>query len=124
MGCAAALAVLDVIEEENLLERAIEIGIRIGARFTKFTHDPGLDFVGDARSLGAMNAIEIVKDRGSREPDGARAGAIINHALSKGLLLIGAGQDRNVIRVLVPLTASFELIEEGLDIFESAMRAN
>jgi 4-aminobutyrate aminotransferase-like enzyme len=69
-----------------------------------------------------MNAIEIVKDRHSREPDGDRASAIISHALTKGLILLGAGPDRNVIRILVPLTAPFELIDEGLDILESVIR--
>ncbi|MFT6302370.1 MAG: 4-aminobutyrate aminotransferase [Granulosicoccus sp.] len=122
LGCAAALAVLDVIEEEKLLERGSEIGKRIGARFSDFVRDAELTFVGDARSLGAMNAIEIVKDRKSREPDGDRAATIIAQALAEGLILVGAGSDRNVIRVLVPLTAPFEQIDEGLDILESAMR--
>ncbi|MDB4223684.1 4-aminobutyrate--2-oxoglutarate transaminase [Granulosicoccus sp.] len=123
LGCAAALAVLDVIAEENLLERGVEIGKRIGARFNSFVQDPALTFVGDARSLGAMNAIEIVKDRASREPDGDRTAAIIKRALDKGLILLSAGADRNIIRILVPLTASFELIDEGLDIMESVIRA-
>lgn len=124
LGCAAALAVLDVIADENLLERGSEIGKRISARFNKFSQDSELTFVGDARSLGAMNAIEIVKNRNTREPDGNRAAAIISHALAEGLILVAAGSDRNVIRVLVPLTASFELIDEGLDILESAIRAS
>jgi 4-aminobutyrate aminotransferase len=122
LACAAALAVLDVIESENLLERGIEIGARIGERFSAFARDVELPCVGDARGLGAMNAIEIVKDRGSREPDGDLASAIMAHALTKGLILIAAGPYRNVIRVLVPLTAPFELIDEGLDILEASIR--
>ncbi|MFT4730585.1 MAG: 4-aminobutyrate aminotransferase [Granulosicoccus sp.] len=122
LGCAAALAVLDAIDAEKLLERGVEIGKRIGARFNNFVQSHELTCVGDARSLGAMNAIEIVKDRHSREPDGDRASAIISHALTKGLILLGAGPDRNVIRILVPLTAPFELIDEGLDILESVIR--
>ncbi len=122
LGCAAALAVLDVIEEENLLERGIEIGAMIGKRFSALAGDTDLPCVGDARSLGAMNAIEIVKDRASREPDGDLAAAIMARALAEGLILIGAGPARNVIRVLVPLTAPFEQIDEGLDILEAAIR--
>jgi len=122
LGCAAALAVLDVIEAEKLLERGIEIGARIGGRFSDLASNPELTCVGDARSLGAMNAIEIVKDRASREPDGDLAAAIIARALANGLILIAAGPARNVIRVLVPLTAPFELIDEGLDILETSIR--
>ena len=122
LGCAAALAVLDAIEQENLLERGIEIGARIGGRFSALASSPELPWVGDARSLGAMNAIEIVKDRASREPDGDMAAAIIARALAEGLILISAGPARNVIRVLVPLTAPFEQIDEGLDILEAAIR--
>ena len=122
LGCAAALAVLDVIEAENLLERGIEIGARIGGRFSAFAGNTDLPCVGDARGLGAMNAIEIVKDRASREPDGELAAAIIAQALAEGLILIAAGPARNVIRVLVPLTAPFELIDEGLDIIETSIR--
>ena len=122
LGCAAALAVLDVIEEENLLERGVEIGARIGARFSALARNSELPCVGDARSLGSMNAIEIVKNRTSREPDGELAATIIAHALTQGLILISAGPARNVIRVLVPLTAPFELIDEGLDILEASIR--
>ena len=122
LGCAAALAVLDVLAEEELLERGIEIGARIDARFKAFANNPELSCIGDVRSLGAMNAIEIVKSQSSREPDGELASTIIAHALADGLILVGAGPDRNVIRVLVPLTAPFELIDEGLDILESVIK--
>jgi 4-aminobutyrate aminotransferase len=122
LGCVAALAVLDVIAAENLLERGTEIGARIGARFSALASNTELPCIGDARSLGAMNAIEIVKNRSSREPDGDLAAAIIARALAQGLILIGAGPARNVIRVLVPLTAPFELIDEGLDILEASIR--
>ncbi|MDJ0958869.1 MAG: aminotransferase class III-fold pyridoxal phosphate-dependent enzyme, partial [Arenicellales bacterium] len=73
-----------------------------------------------ARSLGCMNAIEIVRDY-TNEPDGVRASAIISNALQKGLVLVSAGPERNVIRILAPLTTPFELIDEGLQILESAI---
>jgi 4-aminobutyrate aminotransferase len=116
-------AVLEVIEEENLLNRGLELGARIGKRFAAMASSDEFLCVGDARGLGAMNAIEIVKDRASRQPARELTAAIISAALEQGLILIGAGSERNVIRVLVPLTASFELIDEGLDILESAIRS-
>lgn len=122
LGCAAALAVLNVIEEEKLLARGVELGARINARFTAMAKDAKLPCIGDVRSLGAMNAIEIVKNRTNREPDGELTAAIMTSALDAGLVLIAAGPARNVIRVLVPLTAPFELIDEGLDILESSVR--
>lgn len=122
LGCAAALAVLNVIEEENLLARGVELGARINARFTAMAKDAKLPCIGDVRSLGAMNAIEIVKNRTNHEPDGELTAAIMTSALGAGLVLIAAGPARNVIRVLVPLTAPFELIDEGLDILESSVR--
>jgi 4-aminobutyrate aminotransferase len=123
LGCAAALAVLDVIEEEKLLDRGQELGDRIGKRFAEMASSDEFSCVGDARGLGAMNAIEIVKDHASRQPARELTDAIISAALEQGLILIGAGPERNVIRVLVPLTAPFELIDEGLDILESAIRS-
>ena len=123
LGCAAALAVLDVIAGENLLQRGLEIGARIGKRFTAMASSDEFPCVGDARGLGAMNAIEIVRDRSSREPARELTAAIISAALEKGLILIGAGPERNVIRVLVPLTAPFELIDEGLDILQTVIRS-
>jgi 4-aminobutyrate aminotransferase len=123
LGCAAALAVLDIIAEENLLERGLELGARIGKRFAALASSDEFSCVGDARALGAMNAIEIVRDRASRQPAGELTAAILSAALKQGLVLIAAGPERNVIRVLVPLTASFELIDEGLDILESAIQS-
>ena len=123
LGCAAALAVLDVIDEEKLLQRGLELGARIGKRFAAMAASDEMPCVGDARGLGAMNAIEIVKDPVTREPDRELTSAIISAALTKGLILISAGPERNVIRVLVPLTAPFELVDEGLDIMESVIRS-
>ena len=68
-----------------------------------------------------MNCIEIVKDRDSCEPDGDLTSRIVATALHKGLVLVTAGPTRNVIRILVPLTASLDLIDEGLDILEDSL---
>jgi 4-aminobutyrate aminotransferase len=121
LGCAAALAVLDVIESEGLLARGLELGKRIGNRLEAMARRQDLTCIGDVRSLGCMNAIEICKDRESKIADGGRAAEIISTALKNGLVLISAGPERNVIRILVPLTAPFELVDEGLDILESAI---
>jgi 4-aminobutyrate aminotransferase/4-aminobutyrate aminotransferase/(S)-3-amino-2-methylpropionate transaminase len=83
--------------------------------------NPDLTCIGDFRGLGAMVAIEIVKDRDTREPDGELAGRAMQLALKKGLVLVGAGPDRNVIRVLAPLNTPPEILDEGLDILEAAL---
>ena len=121
IACAAALAILDEIEAKGLLQRGLDIGAHIDARLRKMAARNSLSFIGDVRALGCMNAIEIVTDRDSRTPDGDLTARIAASALKKGLILITAGPARNVIRLLVPLTASNELIDEGLDILESAM---
>ena len=68
-----------------------------------------------------MNAIEIVSDRKSREPAGELTAEIVKVALSKGLILVTAGSARNVIRILVPLTVSTEIIDEGMSILETSI---
>ncbi len=115
LGCAAALAVLDIIEREGLCERANEIGDRLrtglgrlGERF------PGR--IGDIRGRGAMVAFELVKDGDSNRPDADLAKALSARAGEAGLLLISCGVRGNVIRVLVPLTIPFEHLGEGLEI--------
>ncbi len=123
VACAAALAVLDVIEQEKLLDRGLELGARIHARFEAMAAGNRLTCIGDIRGLGCMNAIEVVRDRTTREPDGELTAAIMAEALKRGLILVGAGPQRNVIRVLAPLTIPFALVDEGLDILEAAMGA-
>ncbi len=121
VACAAALAVIEVIEEEGLLDRGLALGERIDRRFRAMAANNSLTCVGDARALGCMNAIEIVKDRNTREPDGELTAKAMGIALEKGLILVGAGPTRNVIRVLVPLGTPFEIVDEGLDILESSL---
>lgn len=122
LGCAAALAVLDVIEEEQLLDRGIELGTRIRKRLNALASLAEFSCIGNVRGLGAMNAFELVKDRNTQEPATELTAAIMAAALKKGLILIAAGPARNVLRILVPLTAAFELVDEGMDILESAIR--
>ena len=121
IACSAALAVLDIIEKENLLDRGLEIGPTIDRRLNRMAQRNTLECIGDVRSLGCMNAIEIVKNRKTCEPNGDLAAKIAQRALKNGLILITAGPTRNVIRLLVPLTISDNLLEEGLDILEHSL---
>jgi len=121
VACAAALAVMDVIEDENLLEKGLALGRQIDERFKEMANKSECACIGDIRALGCMNAIEIVADRETREPAGDLTSEIVRIALSKGLILVTAGPTRNVIRVLVPLSTAPKIIAEGLDILEESI---
>jgi len=121
VACAAALAVMDVIEDESLLDKGIELGRLIDKRFKAMANNPSCNCIGDVRSLGCMNAIEIVANRDTREPAGDLTAQIVRIALSKGLILVTAGPSRNVIRILVPLSTSSEIVNEGLDLLERSI---
>jgi 4-aminobutyrate aminotransferase/(S)-3-amino-2-methylpropionate transaminase len=121
VAIAAALAVLDVIEDERLAERAQAIGETIRERMMGWLdRHPE---VGDVRGLGAMLALELVRDRESREPDAALAQAVVEAAAARGLLLLTAGVHGNCIRVLVPLVISNDELEEALDVWAEALDA-
>ncbi len=121
IACAAANAVLDVIEEERLLERAEEMGRRITDRLTAMQRRNDMPFIGEVRGLGAMVAVELVKDRMGKEPHPQLTKALTDRAREKGLVLLSCGTGANVIRILVPLTASNAIVDEGLDIIESSL---
>jgi 4-aminobutyrate aminotransferase/(S)-3-amino-2-methylpropionate transaminase len=116
---AAALAVLDIFDEENLVERAVSIGDTIRARMEAW--QGRWDAVGDVRGLGAMLAIELVLDRETKEPDAARATAVVEEAAQNGLLLIKSGVYSNCIRVLTPLVVTDAELDEALSVWEQAL---
>jgi 4-aminobutyrate aminotransferase/(S)-3-amino-2-methylpropionate transaminase len=118
---AAALAVLDVIEEEGLVERSAEIGDRIRQRMLAWQERHPR--IGDVRGLGAMLAIELVGDPATKEPAPELAVRIIDEALSRGLLLLKAGVYGNCIRVLVPLVIDDAQLDEALLVWEEAIGA-
>jgi 4-aminobutyrate aminotransferase len=120
VACAAAHAVLDVIVEEKLCDRASAIGKIILDRCNKIMSS-NLNCVGDVRGLGAMCAIELVKDKASAEPAPQLTQALTRVANENGLILLSCGTYGNVIRFLVPLTASDALVREGMDIFEASL---
>jgi 4-aminobutyrate aminotransferase / (S)-3-amino-2-methylpropionate transaminase / 5-aminovalerate transaminase len=118
---AAALAVLDVFEEERLVERAATIGETMRARMEAW--QARWEAIGDVRGLGAMLAIELVQDRWTKEPAAELASAVVTAALERGLLLLKSGIYSNCIRVLVPLVISDAEVDEALDVWEQALEA-
>jgi len=123
IGVAAANAVMQVIRDEDLCNRAVEIGERITARLTAIAARQGMEPMGDVRGLGAMQAVEFVTDRASRGPDAALTNAIVAEAEARGLILLSCGTRANVVRLLPPLTTPFDILDEGLDILEASIEA-
>ncbi len=123
VACAAALAAIEAIDSEGLLNRSLEMGELFRARFADIGARVSPYRMWDVRGLGAMIAIEFVTDFDSIEPDAALTKAVIAEALQRGLILLGCGMHGNALRIMVPLTASDEIIEEGLAIFEASLAA-
>jgi 4-aminobutyrate aminotransferase/(S)-3-amino-2-methylpropionate transaminase len=119
---AAALAVLDVFEEEDLTARAAAIGETIRSRMVAWQER--WDAIGDVRGLGAMLAIELVRDRDTKEPDADVASAVVEAAAGRGLLLLKCGIYSNCIRVLTPLVISDAELDEALGVWEQALDAS
>lgn len=118
LGCQAALAVLDIMEEEKLNDRANSIGKQVKERMNKLANQ--YDQVGDIRGLGAMVAVEIVNGKNDKTPNKKVVGQIVEEANKRGLLLLSAGLFGNVIRFLMPLVITDDQLSEGLDIVEEA----
>lgn len=123
LSVAAANAVLDVIEQEKLCERAAFVGQRIKDRLTVISERQGMEAIGDVRGLGAMVAFELVKDRDTKDADPALTNAIVAEAEKRGLILLSCGTRVNVVRILTPLTIEEDILAEGLDILEASIEA-
>ncbi len=121
ISCAAALAAIDVVEEEKLAERALRLGDLIAKRIRALSEEPAGSCIGEFRHLGAMAAMELVTDRDTREPDADLTKAVVQKAATKGLIILSCGVRGNVVRFLPPLTASDELVNEGLDILRESL---
>lgn len=117
--CAASLATIEYMEQENLNQQAIEISKIVANRFLGMKEK--FACIGDVRGLGAMQAVEFVRNNDPLQPDSALVTALINACLQRGLLLINAGTYKNVIRVLSPLMISHATLNEGLDIIEEEL---
>lgn len=121
LSCAAALAVLNVFERENLLERSRLLGEHMVASLkTIATHNR---CIADVRGLGAMVAIELCKAGDLQQPDADLAKRLVAEATKRGLILLSCGTYGNVIRILVPLTASDDIVNEGLSIMNASLAA-
>ncbi|MEH7299880.1 4-aminobutyrate--2-oxoglutarate transaminase [Neobacillus drentensis] len=119
LGCVAALEVIKAIEEGNLLDRAEHIGEVFQKRFSALKKQ--YPQIGDVRNIGAMCAIEFVKDSKSKTPNKELVQQIIHTSHQNGLIIMTAGLFGNIIRLLTPLVITDDQLEEGLDVLENAI---
>jgi len=117
-ACEAALAVLDVIEKENLCARANVLGERFRKRAAKWQAQ--WELIGEVRGLGAMQALELVRSKTTRQPADEETKQVAQYCYEHGLVLITAGSYGNVIRLLMPLVVTDAQMDEAMDVLESA----
>ena len=122
VACAAATAVLDVIQEEGLVERAEIVGKTIRSRWDDLSDE--VEEIGDVRGIGAMIGVEFVRDRDRKEPNGEFLSAFMRGATQRGVVTVSCGMYHNVLRHLVPLVISDAELEEGLDILSDVALAS
>jgi 4-aminobutyrate aminotransferase/(S)-3-amino-2-methylpropionate transaminase len=120
-ACEAALAVLDVIESEGLCARALELGEIFRKRAAQWQERWGI--IGEVRGVGAMQALELVRSRETREPADKETKQVSQYCYEHGVVTITAGSYGNVIRLLMPLVMTDAQMDEGLDVLESALAA-
>ena len=120
ISIAAAHAVLDVVESEDLCGRAIRVGQKMRSRLEALAKE--MPCIGEVRGLGAMVAIELVKDAKTKEPDPETTAAVLAHAEKRGLILLSCGTSANVVRLLAPLTIQDNILDEGLALLADALR--
>ena len=118
MACSAALAVLDVIEEENLLENTKQMGAYAVERLHELKEEHSV--IGDIRAVGLMIGIEII-DPKTAEPDGEALFKILDLALENGVLFYFCGNQSEVIRMIPPLTITKKQIDDGLNMLDQAL---
>lgn len=123
VACAAALAAIEAIESEGLLARSTSMGEAMRVRFADMGARVAPYRMWDIRGIGAMLAVEFVTDFETATPDAALTKAVVAHALKRGLILLACGMHGNAVRIMVPLTASDAIIDEGMAIFEAALAA-
>jgi 4-aminobutyrate aminotransferase/(S)-3-amino-2-methylpropionate transaminase len=119
VACAAALAVLDAFEEENMLAKSVALGEKLKARFEKWQKD--FSIIGEIRGLGAMLGLEFVKGE-NKEPAADEAKQLTAYCLGKGLLILVCGSYGNVVRILAPFVITDEQLGQGLSIMEEGLK--
>lgn len=122
LSCAAALAVLDVFAEEKLLDRANAIGERLRAALLEMSRQNDLLPIANVRGPGAMVAFDLVAEHGSNAPNPVATKTVTQRAADSGLIVLSCGAYGHTIRILVPLTATDEIVDEGLEILRQSMR--
>jgi 4-aminobutyrate aminotransferase/(S)-3-amino-2-methylpropionate transaminase len=120
LACAAGLAVMEIFEEEHLLKTAKALGKKLKKRFDAFQNE--YEIIGDVRGLGPMLAMELVKDRQTKDPATDEAKALVKFCHEKGLIILACGNFGNVIRTLMPLVITDEQLDRGLAILEEGLR--
>ncbi len=121
VACAAGLAVMDIMRDEKLPERAARIGSAVEERMQSWAAEH--EIIGDVRVVGAMAGMELVRDRGTKEPADKVTARILTAAREKGLIVLRCGVHHNVVRTLMPLTIPDDQLEEGLDILGASLGA-
>ncbi|WP_275287001.1 4-aminobutyrate--2-oxoglutarate transaminase [Halomonas elongata] len=120
VSCAATLAVLEVFEQENILEKSQALGNKLADRFAAWQRD--FACIDNARNMGAMAAFDVVADKAAHTPDADLTGALCKKAREKGLILLSCGMYGNTVRFLMPVTIEDAILEEGLDIIETCLK--
>jgi 4-aminobutyrate aminotransferase/(S)-3-amino-2-methylpropionate transaminase len=119
VACRAALAVMDIFDEENLLQKAQSLGKKIRERLTGW--QSRFEMIGDVRGLGPMLAIELVKDRETKKPAAEEAAALVKYCVDHGVVILICGTFNNVIRFLPPLVITDQELNKGLSVIEEAL---
>lgn len=120
-ACAAALAVMEVFEEENILEKSQALGDKLAERFNGWAEK--FECIDHVRNMGAMAAFELVSNKTDRAPNAELAAALCKKAREEGLILLSCGMYGNTIRFLMPVTIQDDVLNEGLDIIESCLES-
>jgi 4-aminobutyrate aminotransferase/(S)-3-amino-2-methylpropionate transaminase len=118
LACRAALAVLEIFQEESLIEKGEELGRKLRSRLDAWSEQ--FEIIGDVRGIGPMQALELVKDRETKEPAADEAKSLVAYCLDKGLIINACGIFGNVIRFLMPIVITDDYLERGLSILEDA----
>ena len=120
VACAAALAVMDIFETENLLEKPRNLGVKFRQSLDALEKE--FNLVGDVRGIGSLLAMELVKDRKTKAPATDEAKKLVSYCFEEGLILLSCGAYGNVIRFMMPLIIEDELLQKGLDIVRKGLR--
>jgi 4-aminobutyrate aminotransferase / (S)-3-amino-2-methylpropionate transaminase / 5-aminovalerate transaminase len=121
VSCSAALAVMDVFAQEDIINRAAALGRKLRAQFDALQKE--FEIIGDVRGKGPMLALELVRDRESKEPAADETKALVKFCFDNGLILLSCGTFGNVIRTLMPLVITDEQLDRGISIMRDGFHS-